>query len=236
MNESMLLFNMCAAFYYIRKHNWMLTGVFGALAALSRLAGILMAVPAAVEWLEHYRIIEKIRKKEISEVWKLFWSKGLWIFLMLAGVGIYLWCNYATTGEWFKFLEYQDKYWSQRNCYFGTGISIVFKNLLTNSGENRFVIWLCEAAALIFVVSMLIYGLRRIRNMYSAFLVIYIIINTGITWPLSLGRYMTCAVPAFISLSVFAERHKQTEPFIIAAMSVMMGVVLTAYVMSKQIL
>ena len=51
MNESTLLFTMCATLYYIRTHNWKLAGISGALAALSRLVGILLAIPAAVEWL-----------------------------------------------------------------------------------------------------------------------------------------------------------------------------------------
>ena len=52
----------------------------GAAAALSRMLGILLAIPAAVEWLEHYKIFEKLKNKDIKTVWQLFYSKGLWIF------------------------------------------------------------------------------------------------------------------------------------------------------------
>lgn len=110
MNESTLLFMSMATLYYIRKHDWVKVGIFGALAALSRMAGILLAIPAAVEWLEHYEIFGRVKDGKIKEAWKLFYSKGLWIFLMLLGTGIYLFCNYKVTGDWFKFLEYQDKY------------------------------------------------------------------------------------------------------------------------------
>ena len=105
MNESMLLFTSAATLYYIRKHKWYLVGIWGAAAALSRMVGILLAIPAAVEWLEHYKIFEKLKNKDIKSVWKLFYSKGLWIFLMLLGTGIYLLCNYKVTGNCFKFLE-----------------------------------------------------------------------------------------------------------------------------------
>lgn len=236
MNESTLLFTMCAALYYIRIHNWKLAGIFGALAAMSRTVGILLAIPAAVEWLEHYNILGELKRKKIAVVWKLFYSKGLWIFLMLAGTGIYLLCNYRTTGEWFKFLEYEENYWYQKNCYFGHGFSVIFDYFTHSTDFVKYAIWLPGVLSSIFVVAALIYGLRRHKNMYTAFLAVYIIVNAGITWPISFGRYMTCAVPAFIIMSDFTERHKWTEPVITAAMSITFGVYFVAYFMSKQIL
>ncbi len=236
MNESTLLFMSMATLYYIRKHDWVKVGIFGALAALSRMAGILLAIPAAVEWLEHYEIFGKVKDGKIKEAWKLFYSKGLWIFLMLLGTGIYLFCNYKVTGDWFKFLEYQDKYWSNGSCYFGTGIAGIFERAVTETRFTRFAIWIPEAVSIAFVIAALIYGLRRNRSMYAAYLIIYIIINTGLDWPISTARYMTCAIPAFIFLSDFSERHRWTEPLITTSMAVAMGVYLTAYFMAKQIL
>lgn len=236
MNESMLLFTMAATFYYIRTHNWKLVGIFGALAALSRMVGILMAIPAAIEWLEHYEILGKLREKKIKEIWRLFYSKGLWIFLMLAGLGIYLFCNYKTTGEWFKFLEYQKKYWSNGSCYFGNGITTMVDNMIHKTGSAKFEIWIPEVMSVIFVTATLIYGVTRHRNMYTGFLLIYIIINTGFEWPISIARYMTCAVPAFLILSDFSERHKWTETLITCSMAITMGIYLVGYFMFKQIL
>ncbi len=140
-------------------------------AALSRMVGILLAIPAAVEWLEHYKIFEKLKNKDIKSVWKLFYSKGLWIFLMLLGTGIYLLCNYKVTGNCFKFLEYQAKYWNNGSCYFGSGISKMFTNAFT-SDQSRFDIWIPETLSIIFVISTLLYGIRRNRSMYSAFLAV----------------------------------------------------------------
>ena len=236
MNESTLLFTLCAGFYFIRRHNWPLVGIFGALAALSRLAGILLAIPAAVEWLEEYKILDRLRRKEIGEVWRLFYSKGLWIFLMLLGTGIYLYCNYKTTGDWFKFLEYQDRIWNNKSCYFGKGIQGIFANLVHDGKYTKFAMWLPAVVSVIFVTAALIYGLRRHRTMYSAFLVIYIIINTGLTWPISVARYMVCALPAFMILADFSERHKWSEHLLTASMAIAFGIYFVAYFMGRQIL
>ncbi len=236
MNESTLLFTLCAGFYFIRRHNWPLVGIFGALAALSRLAGILLAIPAAVEWLEEYKILDRLRRKEIGEVWRLFYSKGLWIFLMLLGTGIYLYCNYKTTGDWFKFMDYQKRIWHHENCYFGKGIAGIFANFAGTDTYTRFAIWLPSIVSVIFAIAALIYGLRRHRTMYCAFLIIYIIINTSFTWSISVARYMVCALPAFMILSDFSERHKWSEQLLTASMAIAFGIYFVAYFMGRQIL
>lgn len=236
MNESMLFITSAATLYYIRKHKWHLVGIFGALAALSRMAGLLLAFPAAIEWLEEYKILEKLRLKKIGEVWKLFYQKGLWIFLMLLGTGIYLFCNYKTTGEWFKFLEYQKTIWHHQSAYFGTGISLMENRVLTEESFTRFAIWWPQLISVIFVIATLVYGLRKTRSMYIVFLIGSIMLNTGFDWVISAARYMTCVIPAFVILSDFSERHKWTEPIITAAMAIAFGVFFVAYFMSRQIL
>lgn len=236
MNESMLFITSAATLYYTRKHNWTLVGIMGALAALSRMAGLLLAVPAAVEWLEHYRIFEKLRQKKIGEIWKLFYSKGLWIFLMLLGTGIYLFCNYKTTGEWFKFLEYQKTIWHHQAAYFGKGISLMENRVMTEQGYQLFAIWIPQLTSVIFTVTTLLYGINKTRNMYTVFLVATIMLNAGFDWVISAARYMTCAVPAFIILADFGERHKWAEHLITATMAIAFGVFFVAYFMSRQIL
>lgn len=236
MNESMLFITSVATLYYIRKHNWPMVGIMGALAALSRMAGLLLAIPAAVEWLEHYKIFEKLRHKKIGEVWNLFYSKGLWIFLMLLGTGIYLFCNYRTTGEWFKFLEYQKTIWHHEAAYFGTGISLMENRVISERGFQLFALWLPQLISVIFTVATFLYGLRKTCNMYSVFLVATIILNTGFDWVISAARYMTCAIPAFIILADFGERHKWAEHLITATMAIAFGVFYVAYFMSRQIL
>lgn len=236
MNESMLLFTAMATLYYIRRHCWIRVGIFGALASMSRLAGIMLVIPAAVEWIEHYRVIKLLRKKTFAKVWQLFYKKALWIVLMFAGTFVYLACNYHTTGEWFKFLEYQKTVWNNTTVYWGECLSVIFERAAHDTSFSRFAIWLPELIAIIFAAVLLIYGIRRTRNLYTSFLVVYMIINMSMGWPLSVARYMTCAIPAFMILSDFSERHKWTEHIITAIMAIVFGVFFTAYFMGRQVL
>lgn len=63
MNESMLLFTSAATLYYIRKHKWYLVGIWGAAAALSRMLGILLAIPAAVECLNITKYLKSLKTR-----------------------------------------------------------------------------------------------------------------------------------------------------------------------------
>lgn len=236
MNESMLLMTAMATLYYIRRHDWIKAGIFGGLASMSRLAGIMLIIPATVEWIEHYEIISLLRKKSFSEVWQLIYKKALWIILMFLGTFVYLACNYHTTGEWFKFLEYQEMFWNNDTVYWGESLSTILQYVGNEKSFTLFAIWLPELISIVFVATLLIYGIRRTRNLYTSFLVVYMIINMSMSWPLSIARYMTCAIPAFMILSDFSERHKWTEHLITATMAITFGIYFTAYFMSRQIL
>lgn len=235
MTESTLLFTMSATLYYIRTHNWKMVGIFGALAALSRMVGILCAFPAAVEWLEEYKIFDKLKNGKIKEVWRLFYSKGLWIFLMLLGTAIYLYCNYRVTGDPFKFLEYQRKYWSHGSAYFASGINLVFSRMLSDDASTNFQLWIPSVFSIIFIFVCIIYGIRRNRNMYTAFAVTYFILNISFDWVISVPRYMSCAIPAFLFLADMSERHKWAGPIITAASAIGFGIYLSAWICYKQI-
>lgn len=236
MTESLLLFTSTVTFYYIRKHDWKKVGIWGALTALSRMAGLLMAIPAAVEWIEHYRIFEKIKNKEFNKVFRLFFTKGIWIFLMLAGTGIYLLCNYMVSGEWFKFLEYQKDIWDHHMISFGKNVSLILSYVTDAKTLMLFAIHLPQILSIAFIIATVLYGLRTSKNLYTAFLIVYLLFNMSVDWPISLPRYMTCAIPAFAILSDFSEKHKWTEHLITPLMSIAFGIFFTAYFMSKNIM
>ena len=119
----------------------------------------------------------------------------------------------------------------------GTGInSIVSKLNLGTDKDMLASVWIPSLAAIIFVTANLFYGIRKHKSMYTAYLVVYLILNTSFDWVISVPRYMTCAIPAFLFLSDFSERHKWTEPIITASMAIGLGIYLTGYLCWKQIL
>lgn len=230
MNESMLFFTSVMTLYFIRKHNWPIAGICGALASSSRMVGIVLIIPAAIEWIEHYKILEKLKNSNIKETLILLYSKGLWILVMPLGLGFYLLCNYIVTGEWFKFLDYQNTLWGNGACYFGEHISNVAKYSIDFSGGARtFSTWIPYLLLIIFSIAIMIYGLRRNKSMYSAYFISYFILNATVQYPISGCRYMACIVPLFIVLADLSSRHKKADTLITVIFSILFGIYIVAY-------
>ena len=127
--ESLFLLTTVAALYYIRTHQWLIAGIAGALAASARMAGIILVLVAAAEFIMHYKLFERIINSKWPEVLQLIFKKGLWILLMFLGSGFYLLINWQIFGDPFRFLHYQEEYWSNTFQYFGTAMLTQFSNV-----------------------------------------------------------------------------------------------------------
>lgn len=70
MPESIFLLTSSAFFYYLRRHNWGMVAVFGYLSALSRIQGILLLIPAGIEWLSVYQPIKLLMERKIKDFFR----------------------------------------------------------------------------------------------------------------------------------------------------------------------
>ena len=96
--------------------------------------------------------------------------------------------------------------------------------------------FLPELLSVMLMLVTMLYGARRHRSMYITHMVVYLVMNTSITWPISIARYMLCAIPMFIILADFSERHKKAHLWITVIFAVMFGIYMTGYLFSKQIM
>ncbi|MCX7714167.1 MAG: glycosyltransferase family 39 protein [Clostridia bacterium] len=238
MTESTFFMTTAAAFYYIRTHNWKNAAFWGILSALSRLIGVFIVIPAALEWCESCEPFAKIREGKWHTLWKDIYSKAFFIVLIPLGTIIYLFANYRVTGNAFAFLEYQHKYWYHENCYFGKTIAQIVKNAFSSDAEPliKSAIWLPEAFVIIFSLAALVYAARRHRSIYVIYLAAYLVVNCSVTWLISAGRYVSAAIPLFVFLGDFAERHEWSDKMITIGFSVLLGIYLTGFLFSKQIM
>lgn len=237
MTESIFMLMTVATFYYIRKHEWLKVGLFGALCAFSRMIGVIMILPAAFEWCETYKPFKLLKNKNWKELRKCFSYVPL-VLITLVGTLGYLYINYKNTGGWFTFLEYQQKYWNHENCYFTKTLIDIFKYVFNpNTGPAlKGAIWIPEAIIFTATIAALIYGVRKHKGMYTVYLAAYMVINCSVTWLISGGRYMSAALPLFIILGDFTERHKEADKWIKVIFLVLFGIYFTGYLLNKQIM
>ena len=75
MTESLFLCTMMAGFYFVKKHNWLATGLTGILCSLCRVQGVLLFGVAGVEFFVYYKPFKMFKEKEGKEFIKLLFTK-----------------------------------------------------------------------------------------------------------------------------------------------------------------
>ncbi|KNY29375.1 hypothetical protein [Pseudobacteroides cellulosolvens] len=185
--------------YYLRRHKWFLMGLCGMFAAVSRNFGIILLVPVVAEFLLY--IGNAYKNKNDGHFVKRMLN-GLNILFLPAGFSLYLLLNKVISGDWFTFLRYQKEYWSQSFGMFYDNIKSTFVNAIpgvsTWGAADRISLWVPQAFSIALVFVLVIYGIRKIRNSYSLYMLAYITIALSPTWLLSGSRYLMCIFPMFV--------------------------------------
>lgn len=236
MTESLFFCLLAAGFYFIRRHNWFVAGVLGIFCALCRIQGVLLLGVGLVEFFVAYRPIEKIREGRFSEFLKAFFTKGIWLFLTPIGNLVYFEINRRVEGEPFRFRYYQKEHWYHTTTWISNCVSEIIQNMKTASPELRFDIWIPELVLFCLAILCIIYAIRRHPLRYSAFLIVYTVLNYSITFLISGGRYMLCALPMFVILAEWTKKHRWIYFLLLLVSTSLLGVYLWAYMSGRQVM
>ena len=232
MTEGVFLLTCAATFYYVRNHNWIAAGIAGFLCALSRSAGVFLIFPATVELLEQEEIFRDFGKKLLPAL-----KKWVWLLLLPIGTCVYLFINYRITGDPLYFLKIEKKIWFQESQPFFKTVGTLWD---TASGNRDISVRMGAFAPGLVVLfatyAVMLLGIRRNRTMYSVWLLVYALVNTSMSWPLSLGRYFSAALPTFIILGDVCSRNRKLRAAFLIGFPILFGIYMTGYIMQKQIM
>ena len=230
MTEGLFVLVIISMFYAIRKHEWWIAGILGILASLTRSVGVLMVIPAAVEWVQSERPIAMMRDKDWKTLGKSF-VRFLPAALTPVGILIYLYINYRVDGDPFVFMKYQSEHWSQNLQYFGKTIKMLFNYSFIMGGDwtVRVCMYIPGLFSMTFAAIAVLLSVRRMRSVYTSFMIVYFLFNAAASWPISGPRYMGCMFPAYWLIAAFTDEHKEFELPIAVMSAVLFGVYLTGY-------
>jgi Gpi18-like mannosyltransferase len=204
MTEGLFLLTSALSLYFIRTHRWALAGLFGALCMFTRMAGMVLVFAAAVEFIAHYKIFELIKTSKWKETFRLIYTKGVWILLMLAGGGVYLYINWYISGDPFRFLHYQQDKWHNETQYFGKTLITQFR-YIANSALGVREIFIPNVISFTVTMAALLYAsIKRLPATYIVYTLGYVFVSFAPSWLLSGSRYMMACVPLFIFFGHFA--------------------------------
>lgn len=236
--ESLFLLLSLSSFYCIRKHRWAPAGVLGALAALTRMQGVFLAVVAFAEYCMSEHPLQKLKARQWASLWRDLWGKLFWMAFMGLGTLVYLGLNWAVTGSPFQFMVYQKERWYQGFALFTNSLAKLWHGFLFPSEGYEFAAWTTwgpQLVLFVFCLIFLIYGVRRLPPVWTLYYVICIYLNYSLNNPLSCCRYIACAFPLPVLLAMASQRRPAAGRFLLVIYGVLQGVYMLAYFAGKHV-
>ena len=229
MTESLFFCLISAGFFYIRRHKWLIVGLIGLLASLCRIQGVILLGVGIVEFLISSQLIRMIQEGQFKGFLKYFFTEAVWLFLIPIGNLVYLGLNYQITGNAFQFTVYQKNHWYHTTTWFTNCVAEIMRYISGQVSDTTLLIWYPELILFVVAAALLLYSLRTQPLKYSAYLLVYTLINYSVTFLISGGRYMLNALPLFFFTAALLNKHKLLYQLLCFASALLYGICFTAF-------
>lgn len=221
--ESLFICLCIMTFYFLRKKNWLLSGLMGFLAALTRTQGILLLIPIVTEILYEYRGFNKNTQDNIHKKKPTMYLQIIACLILVPfGTFGYLLINKFVSGEWLTFLIYQREHWGQKFGFFAENVKNGFIYIFAMDKTMSINVWIPQTFLFFMSLGILMYTAKNLRVSYVLFSFAYILMSFSPTWLLSGSRYITGMFTLFIMLAIFVYKHKYLEVYLDFALTMML--------------
>ncbi|TSC88433.1 MAG: hypothetical protein G01um101416_101 [Microgenomates group bacterium Gr01-1014_16] len=205
--EGLFFFLVIGSFYSARRSRWWLAGIFGFLAAYTRLAGIFFLPALIAEWW--------LQKKSFKAL----------IPLILIPLGLLLYMSFLqrTTGDSLAFIHVQKLFGQGRSDKIILLYQVFWRYLkmifTVNRADPLFLTILLEFITGLTFGIISIYSLFKQRLSYSVFNLLSFIIPTLTGTFTSLPRYVLVCFPAFIILGTWLHQTSKLNRLVYFSIS-----------------
>lgn len=235
MTESLFLLTTTAGLYAIRRHQWGRAALWGILAAMTRMQGVLLIGAACAEIFCQVKPLAEHGKRRRDAFLEIGRKLPL-LFAPALGSLIYFGLNVYVTGNPFAFTEMQE-HWSQGFRWFPEVLLYLGKNALTwDNVVTRWEMWIPELVLFPLFALLLWRNWRRHRSMFTLYSFVYFVLTYCLSWLLSAGRYLSCAVPCFFFAADELEGHPRLTGLLAVGMALLQCVFCYRYLSWGQVM
>lgn len=192
--EGPFLLFVVGSFYFARRGNWQWAGLFGGLAALTRIVGIILWPALVVEFL-----LQRRDKKQS-------WGEIVWLLVIPGGLAVYLLYNMELFGFAFAFMKQLDGYWQKHFAWPWIGLAGRWQAIdpFPYSGGG-IVNGIAEFMAGLFFIAGTAWSLVKLRFSYTVYLacLAFMVLSTNILQ--STPRYLLAAFPLFFLIGLMGK-------------------------------
>ena len=238
MTEGLFLLATTGACWYAWRGKWLAFGLFGALAALTRMTGLLVIVVGVIRLLEAYRPLELPVGKSLGRCWKPLLLRLPLTLLPAAGTLLYLLLNLWVDGDPFAFASHQE-HWHQGYLWISQVVEYIGRYLGDNLGSSfGWAVW--APALALFVVGLALLYWAALRKGHPAGLLAYgfcfFVATYSLSWLLSAGRYLSTCFVLFLFLAKLTQRRPALRAALLGGKGVLLGVYLCAFLAGAQVM
>ena len=238
MTEGLFLLATTGACWYAWRGKWLAFGLFGALAALTRMTGLLVIAVGVIRLLEAYRPLEPPVGKSLGRCWKPLLLRLPLTLLPAAGTLLYLLLNRWVDGDPFAFVTHQE-HWYQGYLWISQVVEYIGRYLGDNLGSSfGWAVW--APALALFVVGLALLYWAALRKGHPAGLLAYgfcfFVATYSLSWLLSAGRYLSTCFVLFLFLAKLTQRRPALRAALLGGEGVLLGVYLCAFLAGAQVM
>ena len=238
MTEGLFLLATTGACWYAWRGKWLAFGLFGALAALTRMTGLLVIVVGVIRLLEAYRPLEPPVGKSLGRCWKPLLLRLPLTLLPAAGTLLYLLLNLWVDGDPFAFASHQE-HWHQGYLWISQVVEYIGRYLGDNLGSSfGWAVW-APALALFVVGLALLYWAALWKGHPTGLLAYgfcFFVATYSLSWLLSAGRYLSTCFVLFLFLAKLTQRRPALRAALLGGEGVLLGVYLCAFLAGAQVM
>ena len=238
MTEGLFLLATTGACWYAWRGKWLAFGLFGALAALTRMTGLLVIAVGVIRLLEAYRPLEPPVGKSLGRCWKPLLLRLPLTLLPAVGTLLYLLLNLWVDGDPFAFASHQE-HWHQGYLWISQVVEYIGRYLGDNLGSSfGWAVW--APALALFVGGLALLYWAALRKGHPAGLLAYgfcfFVATYSLSWLLSAGRYLSTCFVLFLFLAKLTQRRPALRAALLGGEGVLLGVYLCAFLAGAQVM
>ncbi len=211
--EALFLALTLGAFLAARKERWVVAGLLGAAATLTRMNGILLAAALLPELFFQWRA---------KRQWEWRW---LALLLLPLALGLFLWINDRVGGSPFRFAQIQHEHFFKQFTWPWVGIAAKVRHFSVNPARDAVLVGTQEMIFILLGLAATIGSWFTLRLSYSVWMTLNWLVFTSAGYLLCTPRYTLALFPLFI---LFARRAR--HPVWYAAITIWSLLFLALYV------
>lgn len=210
-NDSLFLLLALLTIYMARKKSWFLSGIFGALATLTRLNGLALIFIIFFEYIQSNETSATWRYKQTVKNIKILFKPSnivkdkIYSILLIPSAFLgYLVYTRVSFGNWSKVFSSMEA-WDQNHLVFPPQVFWRYlKILVINSPSTySYMTALSELMFVVLYILLIVFSYKKIRFSYWIFFIISIIIPSLTGTFQGMPRYGLHLYPFFLSLAIF---------------------------------